>query len=133
MGGSDTNGYDPEELEPQEYMLLHERCAICHWPARRVGRWLELHHIVGGNGRKNLTINYLATCNRCHHAIHNTLPEYGTIPKGAVLSAKLEEDGEVDLPGLAALVRRKSLPYEPCDIPEKFLKDRASHGGAPWP
>lgn len=122
-----------EELDPQEYMLLHERCAICHWPARRPGRWMELHHIVGGPGRKDYAFNFLATCSRCHAAIHQKLPEYGEIPKGAVLSAKLEEDGECHPEKLAALKRRKGLPYDFEPIPKKFLEDRRRQGGKPWP
>jgi len=114
-------------------MLLHPRCAICHWPANRPGRWMELHHIVGGPGRKDCIFNALATCSRCHHAIHNSIPEYGTIPKGAVLTAKMEDDGVVELEKLAGLIRRKALPYEMEPIPEKFLQDRVRNGGGRWP
>jgi hypothetical protein len=134
--GTDTEMNErtlPDELEPQEYMLLRDRCAICHWPAARPGRWMELHHIVGGAGRRNVAFNYLATCNRCHHAIHNRLPDYGEIPKGAVLTAKAEEDGRCDPERLAALTRRTALPYDREPIPPKFLEDRRQRGGAPWP
>jgi len=122
-----------QEMEPQEYMALSDRCAICHWPVTRRGRHMELHHIVGGAGRKNCEENYLATCSRCHHAIHNKLPEYGEIPKGAVLTAKAEEDGHCDTKKLASLTGRKALAYEPCPIPEPFLKDRTRKGGDRWP
>lgn len=128
-GSSETNN----ELDPQEYMLLHPRCAICHWPANRKGRHMELHHIVGGPGRQDREFNYLPCCSRCHHAIHNKLPEYGEIPKGAVLTAKLEEDGECHPDKLAALKRRKGLPYDFEPIPKKFLEDRRHQGGKPWP
>ena len=47
-------------MSPNEYMLLHDCCAVCHWPAQRQGRWMELHHIVGGSGRKDLEINTTA-------------------------------------------------------------------------
>lgn len=124
----------PEDrADPQEYMLLHQRCAICHWPADRRGRWMELHHIVGGPGRKNVEFNFLACCCRCHHAIHNKLPEYGTIPKGAVLTAKEEEDGACHPEKLAGLTRKKNLSYEKAPIPRKFLEDRRQRGGRPWP
>jgi len=99
----------------------------------RKGRWMEVHHIVGGAGRKDIPENWLLTCNRCHHAIHNKLPEYGEIPKGAVLTAKEEEDGPLDLELLASLRHRKALPYEPCEIPKPFLDDRRKRGGSPWP
>lgn len=128
--GSGTNG-----LTPNDYMLMHQRCAICHWPAERKGRTLELHHIVGGSGRKNPPdgSNWIAVCGRCHHAIHNKLPDYGEIPKGAVLVAKAEEDGWCDPEKLAALKGRKALPYEAEPIPDKFLADRLKRGGKPWP
>lgn len=122
-----------DPLDPQEYMLLHQRCAICHWPAGRSGRWMELHHIVGGAGRKNFAFNFLACCCRCHHAIHNKLPKYGTIPRGAVLTAKEEEDGACHPEKLAGLTHRKNLSYEKEPIPGKFLADRRKRGGSPWP
>lgn len=113
--------------------MLHDRCAVCHWPSMRKGRWMELHHIIGGAGRKDLFENWLALCNRCHHAVHNKLPDYGEIPKGSVLTAKEEEDGYVDVQKLAALRRRKALPYDREPIPDKFLEDRLRNGGKPWP
>lgn len=131
MGDSKDEG-----LSKQDYMLLHPRCAVCHWPARRRGRWLELHHIVGGAGRKDLPCgsNWVALCNRCHHALHaERIPGYGSLPKGAILTAKEEEDGFVDVELLASLRRRKALPYEQCPIPDPYLDDRDNNGGDPWP
>ena len=103
---------------------------------RRRGRWLELHHIIGGAGRKDLPdgSNWLALCNRCHSALHaEPIRGYGSLPKGAILAAKAEEDGPVDVPKLAALRGRKWLPYDECPIPEAFLLDRLRQGGDPWP
>lgn len=94
---------------------------------------MELHHIVGGAGRKDLFENWLALCNRCHHAVHNKIPGFGEIPKGAVLTAKEEADGYVDVQKLAELRRRKALPYNREPIPDKFLEDRLRNGGDPWP
>lgn len=131
MTGGCVSKTEPGEMEPQDYMLLRSRCAICHWPARRPGRWMELHHIIGGRGRKNAERNYLATCCRCHHSIHNNVPQ-GSIPKGAVLTAKLEEDGEVDLEFLASLLRKKALSYDPEPIPEFYLAERTKNGGRSW-
>jgi hypothetical protein len=65
--------------------------------------------------------------------VHDRLPGYGELPKGSVLTAKVEEDGTLDLALLAGLKGRKSLPYEPEPIPEKFLADRLKNGGDPWP
>jgi hypothetical protein len=124
---------NPDQISKNDYVMLHRRCAICHWPMERRGRTLEVHHIVGGPGRKDIVENWCLTCRRCHTAIHQKLPEYGTIPKGAVLTAKYEEDGYFDPSILAALKHRKALPYELCEIPEKFLQDRERGGGDPWP
>lgn len=126
---------EEEGLTQQEYMLLHRRCAVCHWPAERNGRWLELHHIVGGPGRKNPPdgSNWVAVCARCHHHVHHVTEAKGGLPRGAILTAKEEEDGPVDTAQLAALKRRRALPYEREPIPEKFLRDRTRRGGDPWP
>lgn len=61
------------------------------------------------------------------------IKEYGPLPKGAILAAKLEEDGSVDVVLLASLRHRKSLPYDICPIPDTFLADRQKEGGSPWP
>ena len=125
-----------EGLTKGEYMLLHPRCAVCHWPAERWGRRLELHHIVGGAGRKDLPCgsNWASLCSRCHHALHAArIPGYPDLTKGAVLTAKIEQDGEVDTAKLAALKHRKCLPYDQCEIPEEYLADRHRRGGEPWP
>lgn len=124
-----------DKLSPREYMELHKRCAVCHWPANRKGRWLELHHLVAGPGRKDLPNgeSWLAVCNRCHACIHDRLPGYGELPKGSLLAAKEEEDGFVDVAKLAALKHRKALPYDQCPIPPQFLEDRTRRGGDPWP
>ena len=117
---------DEHGLTKQDYMLLHRRCAVCYWPDTKRGRRLELHHIVGGAGRKDLSdgTNWICLCDRCHRAVHDKVPEYGEIPKGAILEAKEQEDGFVDIDKLASLKHRKALPYDQCDIPEKFLADR---------
>lgn len=96
---------------------------------------MEIHHIVGGAGRKDLPsgANFVYLCSRCHHAVHATLPVLGELPKGAILTAKEEEDGSVDVAELAALRRRKALPYDQRSIPDAFLAERERRGGDPWP
>lgn len=123
-------------LTRNDYMLMHGRCAVCHWPADRPGRRLELHHIVGGPGRKDLPCgsNWLCICGRCHHALHSQkMPGYGDLTHGAILTAKAEEDGPVDEERIAALRRWKALPYHQSEIPEAYLADRHRRGGEPWP
>ena len=136
MDGSELHRLMGEGTNPmQEYMALHTRCAVCHWPAERRGRTLELHHIVGGAGRKNPAsgINHLCICSRCHHFVHHVTEKHGGIPPGAILTAKAEEDGDFDVSELAALKRRKALPYDPAPIPDRYLDDRRRRGGEPWP
>lgn len=124
---------EEQTLDRYDYMAIHDRCAVCWWPSRRAGRWMELHHIVGGSGRKDCIENWIPLCSRCHHAVHNKLPSpYGELPKGAVLTAKEELD-ILDEKKLASLKGRAGLPYEKCPIPEAYLNDRSEHGGAPWP
>lgn len=129
-----TSQWQPEqELTRNDYALLHDRCAVCHWPASRRGRTLEIHHIVGGPGRKDIPENWLLICRRCHSCIHDKVQGEPDLPRGAVLAAKWEEDGFFDPAILAALKHRKALPYEPCPIPKKFLDERRKRGGKPWP
>lgn len=121
-----------KDLDRYDYMSINPQCAVCYWPADRRGRWLELHHIVGGSGRKDCLENWIPLCCRCHHAVHNKLPDYGELPKGSILTAKEELD-VLDEKKLASLKGRQALPYEKCPIPDKFLADREVQGGAPWP
>ena len=123
----------PPDLDKNDYVMLRQRCAVCHWPMERAGRWLEVHHIVGGPGRKDIPENWCLLCNRCHHAVHNKIADYPDMPKGAILTAKFEEDGEFDTSVLAALRHRKGLMYDPCEIPEEYLAERHKRGGKPWP
>lgn len=115
--------------------MLHGGCAVCHWPATRKGRRLELHHIVSGPGRKNPVdgSNWICLCARCHHAVHDRLPGGIELPRGAVLTAKMDEDGPLDLASLARLRGKAHLGYDPEPIPEFFLLERTRQGGDPWP
>jgi hypothetical protein len=61
------------------------------------------------------------------------MPGYGDLTPGAILTAKEQEDGPVDAEQLAALRRRKALPYDREPIPEQYLRDRHRNGGDPWP
>lgn len=118
-----------------DYSRAHQRCAVCHWPFSRYGRRPEIHHLIGGSGRKNPPdgSNWIKLCNRCHAAVHTKLPGYGELPPGSILTAKAEVDGSCDPRKLAALKGKKDLSYSACEIPQQFLADRARRGGDPWP
>lgn len=56
------------------------------------------------------------------------------ISKGAVLTAKIVEDGEIDLFVLAQLKHKQHLGYDPEPIPEYYLELRHKQGGdKAWP
>lgn len=122
----------PKDLDKNDYVMLRGRCAVCHWQIDERGRWLEVHHIVGGPGRKDIPENWCLLCNRCHRAVHDNLADYPALRPGAILTAKFEEDGEFDTKVLAKLRRWANLPYEPEEIPEEYLAERHG-GGRAWP
>jgi hypothetical protein len=124
-----------EHLTRQEYMATHLRCAVCYWPANRVGRCLELHHIVGGPGRYDIPggANWVTLCSLCHRSLHDKVAGICELPRGAILAAKLEEDGELDIDLLASLKHRKALPYDICPVPDEYKQLRSKNGGPAWP
>jgi hypothetical protein len=87
---------------------------------------MELHHLVGRYGKEhNEHRNLIMLCNICHWSFHNLVPPpFDTLKAGHLLTAKLEEDGEVDTEFLAGLRRRKHLGYEPEEIPKPYLDER---------
>jgi hypothetical protein len=115
--------------------MMQDRCAVCHWPVMRKGRTIELHHIVGGPGRKNPpdASNWVPLCKRCHTCVHDRIPEAPELSKGAILTAKMENDGPIDLEALAKLRGKHHLGYDPEPLPEFFIQERRKNGGEPWP
>ena len=115
-----------------EYAESHDRCAICHFRKYRPGRHMELHHVVGRYGKApHDHRNLIMLCNTCHWAIHNIVPPpFDGLSNSHILSAKQEEDGEVDLEFLASCRRRKHLGYDPEPIPQAYLDERAHNDGA---
>lgn len=54
-------------------MNIDRECALCG----RQGDGLHLHHIFGGNGRREKSDRYnlvVYLCFKCHYAVHNTDP-----------------------------------------------------------
>lgn len=116
----------------QEYAESHDRCAICHFRKYRPGRHMELHHVVGRYGKNpHDHRNLIMLCNTCHWSIHNLVPPpFDGLSNSHILSAKQEEDGEVDLEYLASCRRRKHLGYDPEPIPQAYLDERIHNDGA---
>jgi hypothetical protein len=115
----------------QEYAESHDRCAICHFRKYRPGRNMELHHVVGRYGKTpHDHRNLIMLCNTCHWAIHNIVPPpFDGLSNSHILTAKEEEDGEVDLEFLASCRRRKHLGYDPEPIPPAYLEERGHNHG----
>lgn len=116
----------------QEYAESHDRCAICHFRKYRPGRNMEIHHVVGRYGKTpHDHRNLILLCNTCHWAIHNLVPPpFDGLSNSHILTAKQEEDGEVDLEYLASCRRRKHLGYDPEPIPQAYLDERVHNHGA---
>lgn len=109
-----------------EYAESHHRCAVCHYRKHRPGRRMELHHIVGRRGPSpHDHRGLIMLCNTCHWAVHNKVPPpFDGLGPARILTAKEEEDGEVDLEYLASCRRRKHLGFDPEPIPEAYLNER---------
>lgn len=103
------------------------RCAVCWWPRSRAGRRLELHHIVGRRGVDyHHHRNLICVCNECHYGYHSGGSR--SLSLGQVLTAKEQEDGEVDLVFLAGLLRRVGLKEDPHPLPPWVTEERRVNG-----
>lgn len=116
------------------WVAEHRCCAICHWPESDPRRRLEVHHIVGGAGRKHDIRNYLRICERCH-AVYHSGRVVGLFPDlniGILLEVKRECDPDnYDPTYLASLKHKKHLGHEPTPIPGFYTKERERNVG-PW-
>ncbi len=112
----------------EEYALSHDRCAVCWWRKYRPGRRLEIHHIQGRRGTDpHDHRNLILLCDLDHFGFHSGGQR--TIDLAHILTAKAEEDGEVDVAFLAGLRRRKALPCDPAPLPEWALEERRKNDG----
>lgn len=110
------------------YAESHDRCAVCHWRKYRPGRRMELHHIQGRRGKTpHDPRGLIMLCDQCHYGFHSGGKK--TLDMSAILGAKEEEDGEVDLEYLAAMRRRKSLACDPGPVPGWAAKEREANDG----
>jgi HNH endonuclease len=116
-----------EKIAVQEWVALHRCCAVCWWPESDLRRRLEVHHLVGGAGRKHDIRNYLSLCERCHGILHSGKVYSGLpdVDRRILLTAKQESDPEnYDPAFLASLKHKKHLGYDPEPIPEYYLEER---------
>ncbi len=99
-----------------EYLAEHSTCAVCWSGWRAFDNWLEVHHIAGGAGRKDVVENLLTLCRGCHDEYHR-----GTsLTPGMLLTAKRESDPEhYSEAVILQLLGRKSLPerWQPQPLP----------------
>lgn len=113
----------------ETYALQSERCAVCYYRKYRPGRNMELHHIVGRRGGIDCHHhrNLIMVCNECHYGFHSGGQK--SLSLGHILQAKLEEDGEVDVPFLAKLMGRVGLREDPTALPSWAIEERERNAG----
>lgn len=105
----------------------HRCCAVCWWPESDGRRRLEVHHLVGGAGRKHDIRQYVRLCNRCHGVLHSgkIFGGFPDLTNAILLSSKQESDPEnYDAAFLASLRHKKHLGYDPEPIPQYYLDER---------
>lgn len=110
-----------------EWVQEHRCCGVCWWPESDGRRRLEVHHIVGGAGRRHDIRNYVRLCDNCHTVLHSGSRVTGLhdLNKGILLAVKQECDPDnYDPSFLASLRLKKHLGYEPEPIPDHYLQQR---------
>lgn len=84
---------------------------------------LEVHHIVGAAGRKDVVPNLLTLCRGCHDEYHRGQ----RLTPGMLLTAKRESDPEnYDESVICELLGRKCLPerWLPTELPAWVYQER---------
>lgn len=116
-----------ERIDLQNWLEEHRCCSVCWWPESDGRRRLEVHHLVGGAGRKHDVRQYVRLCNNCHTVLHSgskltCLPDLN--PR-ILLGVKRECDPlNYDPAFLASLKHKKHLGYEPEELPEFYKEQR---------
>jgi hypothetical protein len=121
-----------ETAELLEWVQLHRCCAVCWWPESDGRRSLEVHHLVGGRGRKHDVRQYLRLCDRCHGVYHSgrVVGLFPDLTHGILLYTKQESDPDnYDPEFLASLRMKKHLGYDPEQVPEFYLQERQKNTG----
>lgn len=113
-----------------EWVAEHRCCGVCWWPESDGRRRLEVHHLVGGAGRKHDPRQYVRLCDRCHGILHSG-KVYGLAPDlnaRILLSVKQECDPDnYDPAFLASLKHKRHLGYDPEPIPDFYLAERQAN------
>lgn len=115
-----------------EWVQLHRCCAVCYWPESDGRRGMEVHHIIGGAGRKHDVRNYLRLCERCHGVLHSgkIYASQPDLDRRILLGVKQECDPDnYDPAYLASLKHKKHLGYEPEPLPEYYIEERQRNVG----
>ena len=90
------------------------------------GRWLELHHIKGRFRRGVYEPrNVVMVCNLDHRGFHDGGSR--RLDLGHILTAKAEEDGELDLEYLAWLRHKSKDWLVPQPLPPWVIDERKKH------
>lgn len=116
-----------EQIALLAWIAEHRCCGVCWWPESDGRRKLDVHHIVGGAGRKHDIRNYVRLCSNCHTVLHSGSKVTGLhdLAKGTLLTIKRECDPEnYDPVFLASLKMKKHLGYEPEPVPDYYLQQR---------
>lgn len=116
-----------DKLLLQEFAALFRSCAVCHWPESDMRRRMEIHHIIGGRGRKHDRRNLLSLCSACHQTFHSGSRLTGrvNVDKRILLTMKQETDPDYyDPEYLAYLLGKKHLGYDPAPLPQEYVGER---------
>jgi len=116
-----------DRLLMQEFAAQFRSCAVCWWPETDMRRRMEIHHLVGGPGRKHDRRNLLSLCESCHGVLHSgkVFANKPDLTHAMLLTAKQETDPEFFDPAfLASLRHKKHLGYDPEPIPDYYLEER---------
>lgn len=118
--------------ECEAWVQLHRCCAVCWWPESDGRRQLEVHHLVGGAGRKHDVRQYVRLCGRCHDVLHDgeVAGNFPPLYKSTLLWAKQQSDPDnYDPKYLASLKLKKHLGYEPEEPHAFYLQERQENLG----
>lgn len=110
-----------------EWVAEHRCCSVCWWPESDGRRRLEVHHIIGGAGRKHDVRNYLRLCERCHGVFHSgkVYSRQPDLNRCILLGVKQDCDPDnYDPRYLASLKMKKHLGYEPEALPQYYEEER---------